>query len=325
MEEMTPEDLFHTLLGLGTQWRVLRCEFAAKEGTVRLWIEETPYLWNGESITMQEAVTAYDPALLAAEDRPAVAGLAEAGSEGGVPGHTPTTGQPPPSYGEQARTFFDRARFLTLLREWILFYTKDDELRKTVLRQHQTRAVEKVIARCLDGQKTRGLVWHTQGSGKTFTMITAARLLLSGQFAGTTPTVLLIVDRNELEGQLSGWVERLLGELKGVGISVEPAYSRDRLRELLAADFRGLILTMIHKFDQLPARLVTRPDVYPEDRAKALAVEIEVAYARFPNAADNADEHRQLKADIYKTLLRVVSGKKMIDLADRIMAARIAP
>ncbi|MDD2763074.1 MAG: HsdR family type I site-specific deoxyribonuclease [Opitutaceae bacterium] len=171
-------------------------------------------------------------------------------------------GQPPPSYGEQVRTFFDRGRFLTLLREWILFYTKDDELKKTVLRQHQTRAVEKVITRCLDQQKTRGLVWHTQGSGKTFTMITAARLLLSGLLAGTTPTVLLIVDRNELEGQLSGWVERLLGELKGAGISVEPAYSRDRLRELLAADFRGLILTMIHKFDRLPARLVTRPDVY---------------------------------------------------------------
>ena len=170
--------------------------------------------------------------------------------------------KPPPSYGEQVRTFFDRRRFLTLLREWILFYTKDDELKKTVLRQHQTRAVEKVIARCLDAQKTRGLVWHTQGSGKTFTMITAARLLLSGQFAGTTPTVLLVVDRNELEGQLSGWVERLLGELKGSGISVEPAYSRDRLRELLAADFRGLILTMSHKFDSLPARLVKRADVY---------------------------------------------------------------
>jgi len=169
---------------------------------------------------------------------------------------------PPPSYGEQVRTFFDRPRFLTMLREWILFYTKDDELKKTVLRQHQTRAIDRVIARCLDPAKTRGLVWHTQGSGKTFTMITAARLLLAGQLAGTTPTVLLIVDRNELEGQLSGWVERLLGELKGVGISVEPAYSRDRLRELLAADSRGLILTMIHKFDKLPARMVTRPDVY---------------------------------------------------------------
>jgi type I restriction enzyme R subunit len=169
---------------------------------------------------------------------------------------------PPPTYGEQVRGFFDRDRFLILLREWILFYTKDDELKKTVLRQHQTRAIEKVIARCLDPRKTRGLVWHTQGSGKTFTMITAARLLLSGQLAGTTPTVLLVVDRNELEGQLAGWVERLLGEIRGAGIKVEPAYNRERLRELLTADFRGLILTMIHKFDGLPPRLANRPDIF---------------------------------------------------------------
>ena len=40
---MTPEALFHTLLGLGTQWKVVRCEFEAEEGVVRLWIEEMPY------------------------------------------------------------------------------------------------------------------------------------------------------------------------------------------------------------------------------------------------------------------------------------------
>lgn len=171
-------------------------------------------------------------------------------------------GARPPSYGEHVKSFFDRERFLTLLREWILFFTKDDELKKTVLRQHQTRAIEKVVARCRDPQKTRGLVWHTQGSGKTFTMITAARLLLAGQGADTAPTVLLVVDRNELEGQLAGWVDRLLGEISQAGIAVEKAYRRDRLRELLAADFRGLIITMIHKFDGMPARTTTRKDFF---------------------------------------------------------------
>jgi len=60
MAGMTPEELFHSLLGLGTQWRVERCEFDAEEGLVRLWIEETPLLWNGESIAAKEAVSAYD-------------------------------------------------------------------------------------------------------------------------------------------------------------------------------------------------------------------------------------------------------------------------
>jgi type I restriction enzyme R subunit len=88
---------------------------------------------------------------------------------------------PPPSYGHQVKSFFDRRRFLDLLGEWIVFFVKDDELKKTVLAQHQSRAAAKVVERCLDPDKTRGLIWHTQGSGKTFTMITAARLLLEGK------------------------------------------------------------------------------------------------------------------------------------------------
>jgi hypothetical protein len=59
-EGMTPEELFHELLGLGVQWRVTRCEFEVEEGLVRLWIEETPRLWEAESIASGEAVACYD-------------------------------------------------------------------------------------------------------------------------------------------------------------------------------------------------------------------------------------------------------------------------
>lgn len=57
---MTPEDLFHELLGLGRQWRVTRCEFTAEGGLVRLWVEETAELWSLESIAAGEAVSCYD-------------------------------------------------------------------------------------------------------------------------------------------------------------------------------------------------------------------------------------------------------------------------
>jgi hypothetical protein len=50
-----------------------------------------------------------------------------------------------------------------------------------------------------------------------------------------------------------------------------------------------------------------------------LAKEISGVYDRFPNSASNADEQRQLKAEIYKSLLRVVSGKRMVDLAEEIL------
>ncbi len=109
------------------------------------------------------------------------------------------------TYREAVQSFFERRAFLTMLKEWILFFEKDEELHKTVLRQHQTRAVLKVVARCASPDKRRGLVWHTQGSGKTFTLITSARLILEDAQRFPGATVLLVVDRNELEGQLSGW------------------------------------------------------------------------------------------------------------------------
>ncbi len=165
------------------------------------------------------------------------------------------------SYENAIKTFFEPERFLTMLREWILFYVKNDVLEKAVLRQHQTRASLKVVERAAHPTKKRGLIWHTQGSGKTFTLLTSARLILDDkkQFPGAT--VIAVVDRNELEGQLSGWVERLFGEMQGRQINVEKANSKRELQDLFDRDFRGLIVSMIHKFDGLKKDSLTRDDV----------------------------------------------------------------
>ena len=109
----------------------------------------------------------------------------------------------PTNYEEKVKTFFDRDRFLKVLQESIIFQSRDDTLTKVVLRQHQTRAVEKVIERVHDPNKRRGLIWHTQGSGKTLTMITIVSRLLRGGGETEKPTVLMLIDRNELESQLS--------------------------------------------------------------------------------------------------------------------------
>lgn len=132
---------------------------------------------------------------------------------------------------------------------------KDDELQKVVLRPHQMRAVERVQRRARDSEKRRGLVWHTQGSGKTYTMITVAKKLIEDP-AFRNPTVLMIVDRNELEAQL-------FTNLEAVGFGhVEVAESKRDLRQLLERDQRGLIVSMIHKFDDMPANLNTRENVF---------------------------------------------------------------
>ncbi|RJP24480.1 MAG: HsdR family type I site-specific deoxyribonuclease [Candidatus Abyssobacteria bacterium SURF_5] len=170
--------------------------------------------------------------------------------------------QPSETYKQAVQAFFDRSLFLAMLKEWILFFLKDDELQKTILRQHQTRAAVKVVRRCGDLQKKTGLIWHTQGSGKTFTLITAARLILENKKDFPGATVMVVVDRNELEGQLSGWIERLVGEMQGRDIKIATADSRARLQDILDQDFRGLIISMVHKFKDIRKDSCTRSDFF---------------------------------------------------------------
>ena len=121
-----------------------------------------------------------------------------------------------------------RTDFLRTLQHWILFYVEDGETRKSVLRQHQRRAIDTIVERCADPAKKRGLIWHTQGSGKTFTLLTAARLILEDKERFQNATVILVVDRTELEGQLKGWVERLLGEMQQQDIAGRRAEHQGR-------------------------------------------------------------------------------------------------
>ncbi len=153
------------------------------------------------------------------------------------------------------KTFVAPRRILKVLTDYILFVRKDGELSKAVLRPHQMRAVEKVVARAKDPEKRRGLVWHTQGSGKTFTMITVAKALLEDPRL-QNPTVLMIVDRNELQQQL-------FQNLEAVGFGrVHLALSKEHLRSLLREDTRGLIVSMIHKFDDAEPELNPRANIF---------------------------------------------------------------
>ncbi len=152
------------------------------------------------------------------------------------------------------KTFVAPRRVLRVLTDFILFTRKDDELSKVVLRPHQMRAVERCIGRVADKKKRRGLIWHTQGSGKTYTMIVAAKQLIKDP-RFENPTVLMLVDRNELESQL-------FGNLESVGLGrVAVAKSKEHLRDLLRSKTPGLVVSMIHKFDDIPPEIDKRKNV----------------------------------------------------------------
>ena len=155
----------------------------------------------------------------------------------------------------KVKSFCAIPQVLAFLKDYIIFAEKDEELNKYILRQHQTGAVDATVGRALAPDRTRGLVWHTQGSGKTFTMIKAAERLFRAPEADK-PTVLLMIDRNELEDQM-------LKNLAALGLgNLEHADSIERLNQLLKDDYRGIIVTMIHKFRDMPADLNTRSNIY---------------------------------------------------------------
>lgn len=155
----------------------------------------------------------------------------------------------------KVKSFCAIPQVLAFLKDYIVFAEKDEELNKYILRQHQTGAVDAAVNRALDPKRTRGLVWHTQGSGKTFTMIKAAERLFRAPEADK-PTVLLMIDRNELEDQM-------LKNLAALGLgNLEHASSIARLNQLLRDDYRGIIVTMIHKFRDMPANLNLRKNLY---------------------------------------------------------------
>lgn len=159
-----------------------------------------------------------------------------------------------PDFEGLIKSFFNRGNILKTITDYILFPKRDDRLTKIILKSHQQRAVKKVVERAKDRKKRRGLIWHTQGSGKTYTMITAARLILEKpEFEN--PTVIMLVDRNELEQQL-------FSNLSSLGMEVRVALSKRDLRELLSLDYRGLIVSTIHKFQGMPARINTRRNIF---------------------------------------------------------------
>ena len=164
-----------------------------------------------------------------------------------------------------SKSFLAREHVLRLLRDHIIFYRADDQTHKFILRPHQMRAVERIVRRVAaspplgplsvgeDADKT-GLIWHTQGSGKSLSMIVAAsRLRRLPELEN--PTILIIVDRLELESQM-------VQNLEAFGFpAVVRAESKDHLRQLLATDYRGLIVTLIHKFDRIPKDLSRRGNI----------------------------------------------------------------
>jgi type I restriction enzyme R subunit len=151
------------------------------------------------------------------------------------------------------RGIFDQVRLLEFVRSFCLF-EEDGQIIKKIAAYHQFHAVRAAVERVVeasrpDGDKKGGVVWHTQGAGKSIEMAClAGRLLTDPRLQN--PTLVIVTDRQDLDGQLFG-VFAGAGDL--LGESPRQANSRQELRDLLAnRPSGGIIFTTIQKFAPEP-------------------------------------------------------------------------
>ena len=137
-----------------------------------------------------------------------------------------------------------RDNLLDLIRTFTLFSTNDrGETIKVVGRYQQFRAVKLAVQRLLAGRNPRersGIIWHTQGSGKSLTMMFMVREMYRHAQLSSWKVV-FVTDRTQLEGQLSETSQ-------SIGFTVKVADSIRDLKELLRSDSSDLVMAMIHKF-----------------------------------------------------------------------------
>ncbi|MEG1031986.1 MAG: type I restriction endonuclease subunit R, partial [Acinetobacter sp.] len=148
------------------------------------------------------------------------------------------------------RGFFDRELFLDYIRFFVLFETDGEKTIKKIAGYHQFHAVREAVHATIaaanpSGDKKAGVVWHTQGSGKSISMCCYAGKLLQ-QPAMHNPTLLIVTDRNDLDGQLFETFSNAQELLKQTPVQ---ANNRDELRQLLAErESGGIIFTTVQKF-----------------------------------------------------------------------------
>ena len=143
---------------------------------------------------------------------------------------------------------FEKKRFLDIIQNFICFSKEGKTESKILAGYHQYYAVRKAIESTSQAVRTDGkggVFWHTQGSGKSLSMVFYAKLL---QESLDSPTIVVITDRNDLDDQLFGQFSKCQDFLRQVPFQ---AQSRNNLTELLAKrEANGIFFSTMQKFEE---------------------------------------------------------------------------
>ncbi|MDY0211788.1 MAG: HsdR family type I site-specific deoxyribonuclease [Desulfuromonadaceae bacterium] len=157
--------------------------------------------------------------------------------------------------GAELNDLLNPARLLDIMRNFSLFTTNKKKQRtKVIPRFQQYEGANKIVARVKEGRIKKGLIWHFQGSGKSLLMVFAAQKLRRAPEL-KSPTVIVLVDRVDLDTQISG-------TFNAADVpNVESTESISELQTMLERDTRKIIISMIHKFRDAKPNMNTRDNI----------------------------------------------------------------
>lgn len=154
---------------------------------------------------------------------------------------------------------FRKDRLLDIIKNFITFSESGPDRKKILARYNQYFCVKKAIERTKKAVKSDGkigVVWHTQGSGKSLSMLFYAHLL---QETLESPTIVVITDRNDLDGQLFSQFAKCAGFLRQTPVHAE---SRAHLKKFLdGRKANGIIFTTLQKFEESDTPLSKRRNI----------------------------------------------------------------
>ncbi len=154
-----------------------------------------------------------------------------------------------PELGTVLKGVFDKRRFLDLIKDFIVFADAGSGVAKILAGYHQFHAVRQAVVRTLaatrpDGDRKVGVIWHTQGSGKSLLMAFYAGQIIKHP-AMENPTLVVLTDRNDLDDQLFATFSMCKDLLRQ---TPQQAGDREELRKLVDRPSGGVIFTTLQKF-----------------------------------------------------------------------------
>ena len=191
----------------------------------------------------------------------------------------------------------NKQTLLDLIRQFIVFEKSDSKTLKKIAAYHQYYAVNKavestVIASSETGDQRGGVIWHTQGSGKSLSMVFfSGKLIIDPRMEN--PTLVILTDRNDLDEQLHETFTNCQQLLRQ---EPQKAENRQNLRELLKVASGGIVFTTIQKFMPTQTDIVQNGNEANEPSVEYIGADIQALSER-KNIVVVADEAHRSQYD----------------------------